>query len=151
MSAVLLVMCLLACSGESRTKASFSSSSGSKEFPHDITTKSGLTNLYNQQVTQVEHVTRPMAGVPFNHHGSVVTTASGDRYLVHKGDGYGKSGGQTVVTDARHMSDQWKTTETRSVEGHTVSDFVKAGGPNYHLLTDNCIHGAKRMTRLGNH
>ena len=92
-----------------------------------------------------------MAGVPFNHHGSVVTTASGDRYLVHKGDGYGKSGGQTVVTDARHMSDQWKTTETRSVEGHTVSDFVKAGGPNYHLLTDNCIHGAKRMTRLGNH
>ena len=130
---------------------SSSSSSGSKEFPHDITTKSGLTDLYNQQVTQVEHVTRPIGGVPFNHHGSVVTTASGDRYLVHKGDGYGKSGGQTVVTDACHMSDQWKTTGTQSVEGHTLSDFVKAGGPNYHLLTDNCWHGANRMTGLGNH
>ena len=31
-----------------------------------------------------------------------------------------------------------------------MSDFVKAGGKKYNLVTDNCIHGAKRMTNLGN-
>jgi len=127
----------------------------SGKFPHDVKTQSGLSKIYNQPVTKVEHVDRPMdssggsAKVPFvHHHGTVVTTGSGDRYLVHKGHDYGKSS-QTVVTDARHMSDKWKTTETRSVEGHNVSDFVKAGGPNYNLFKDNCIHGANRMTGLG--
>ena len=124
--------------------------------PHDVHTQSGLTAIYNQPVAKVEHVTRPMgssggsANVPFvHHHGAVVTTATGERYLVHKGDGYGGSGGETVVTNARHMSNKWSTTETRSVEGHTVSDFVKAGGTNYNLLGNNCIHGANRMTKLG--
>ena len=36
-----------------------------------------------------------------------VTTAGGERYLVHNGKGYGKSG-QTVVVDAKHMSNNWK-------------------------------------------
>lgn len=36
-----------------------------------------------------------------------ITTANGKQYLVHKGPGFGKSS-QTVVTDARHMSDKWK-------------------------------------------
>ena len=40
--------------------------------------------------------------------------------------------------------------ETRSVSGHTVGDFVKTGGTNYSLVGDNCIHGASRMTGLGN-
>jgi len=127
----------------------------SHTFPHDVKTKSGLNKIYNQQVIKVEHVTRPMgssggsAKVPFvHHHGTVVTTSSGSRYLVHKGDGYGRTS-QTVVTDARHMSDKWHTTKTRSVLGHTVSDFVKAGGPTYSVLKDNCIHGANRMTGLG--
>jgi len=135
-----------------------SSSGGTPgSWNHDVTTQGGLTSIYNQQVTQVEHFTRPMgssggsANVPFvNHHGAVVTTASGDRYLVHKGDGYGKSS-QTVVVDAGHMSSNWQPLPCgpRSVEGHTVSDFVKAGGENYSLITDNCIHGANRMTALG--
>ena len=132
-----------------------SSTRSGKQFSHDVKTKSGTTKIYNQKVTKVEHVTRPMgssggsAKIPFvHHHGTVVTTNTGNRYLVHKGDGYGKSS-QTVVTDARHMSGKWRTTETRSVQGHTVSDFVKAGGAKYKLATDNCIHSANRMTRLG--
>jgi len=131
------------------------SQGGRQAIPHDVKTKSGLNKIYNQKVTKVEHVTRPMgssggsAKIPFvHHHGTVVTTSSGERYLVHKGDGYGRSS-QTVVTDARHMSSKWHTKETRSVHGHTVSDFVKAGGPNYKLFKDNCIHGANRMTNLG--
>ena len=135
---------------------SSSSSGQSGKLPHDVKTQSGLTGIYNQPVTKVEHVTRPMgssggsANIPFvDHHGTVVTTGAGDRHLVHKGRGYGGSGGETVVTDARHMSDKWRTTETRSVQGHTVSDFVKAGGTNYNLVRDNCIHGANRMTKLG--
>ena len=125
-------------------------------LPHDIKTQSGLTSLYNERVTKVEHVTRPMgssggsANVPFfDHHGARITTESGSQYLVHKGSGYGQSS-QTVVTDARHMSNNWTTTETRGVNGPTVSDFVKAGGQNYGLVTDNCIQGANRMTNLGN-
>lgn len=39
--------------------------------------------------------------------------------------------------------------DTRGVSGHTVSDFVKQGGTGYNVLTDNCIHGAGRMTNLG--
>ena len=128
----------------------------SGHLPHDVKTQSGLTGIYNQRVTKVEHVTRPMgssggsANIPFvHHHGVVATTENGNRYLVHKGNGYGGAGGDTVVTDARHMSSKWRTTDTRSVAGHTVSDFVKAGGTKYSLLGNNCIHSANRMTRLG--
>ncbi|XP_019864313.1 PREDICTED: uncharacterized protein LOC109593736 [Amphimedon queenslandica] len=137
----------------------FSSTAGgasAKTFHHDIKTQSGLTGLYNQQVTKVEHVTRPMGSsagmnVPIVHHqGAVVTTERGDRYLVHKGSGYGKSGGETVVVDARHMSDKWSTKETRKVEGHTVSDFVKTSGPDYSIWKgDHCITSANKMTNLG--
>ena len=166
---------------------SSASGSSAKTFHHDIKTQSGLTDLYNQQVTKVEHVTRPMGSsagmnVPLvGHHGVVVTTERGDRlvpkmcqradisklheikilifliwsticyrYLIHKGDGYGKSGGETVVVDARHMSDKWSTTETRRVEGHTVSDFVKTSGPDYSIWKgDHCIKSANKMTNLG--
>ena len=131
------------------------SQAASHKFRHDVKTQGGLNKIYNQRVTKVEHVTRPMgssggsAKVPFvHHHGTVVTTSSGDRYLVHKGKNYGRSS-ETVVTNARHMSDKWRTTETRSVQGRTVSDFVKAGGPKYSVIKDNCIHGANRMTGLG--
>lgn len=75
---------------------SFSSSSGSGgNFPHDITSKQGLTDLYNSGVTKVERVTRPLGGsggsIGVKHSGVVVTTDNGDRWLVHKGSGYGDS------------------------------------------------------------
>ena len=36
-----------------------------------------------------------------------ITTDSGHQHLVHKGPQFGKAS-DTVVTDARHMSDRWK-------------------------------------------
>ena len=35
------------------------------------------------------------------------------------------------------------------MSGHTVSDFVKAGGPGYKPVTDNCWGGTTRMMNLG--
>lgn len=37
-----------------------------------------------------------------------VKTERGGKFLIHKGDEYGtKRGGQTVVVDAKHMSNKW--------------------------------------------
>ena len=76
--------------------SSFSSGSGANGTrPHDITSRQGLTNLYNSGVSSVEHVKRPLGGsggaIGIQHSGVVVTTNSGDRWLVHKGSGYGDS------------------------------------------------------------
>lgn len=82
-------------SSSSSGLSSFSSSQSGGTRPHDITSKQGLTNLYNSGVASVEHVSRPMGGVigamGVPHSGVVVTTDSGDRWLVHKGKGYGDS------------------------------------------------------------
>ncbi|XP_015774290.1 PREDICTED: uncharacterized protein LOC107352473 isoform X2 [Acropora digitifera] len=132
---------------------SFSCSSGSgpdntrqDKLPHDITSKQGLTDLYNSGVVSVEHVTRPLGGsVGIKHSGVVLTTSSGDRWLVHKGSGYGDSS-QTVVTNAKHMSGAWKSAGTQPAKPETrVADYVKAGGSEYNLATDNCHHGSRRM------
>ncbi|XP_059502295.1 uncharacterized protein LOC132209607 [Stegostoma tigrinum] len=75
---------------------------------------------------------------------SKVARDDGRQWLIHKGRGYGISS-DTVVTDAAHMSDRWKVTDERAVEGRTVGDFVETGGQNYDLLTDNCHHASSRM------
>lgn len=125
-------------------------------FPHDVKTQSGLTGIYNEKVTNVERMSRPMgssggsANVPFVHHQGVrVTTDQGNQYLIHKGAGYGISS-QTVVTDATHMSNQWQSMGSRDVGGtQNVGSFVGTGGANYNLVSDNCIHGAGRMFNQG--
>ncbi|XP_078384560.1 uncharacterized protein LOC144666977 isoform X2 [Oculina patagonica] len=132
--------------------SSSGSSSGGRR-PHDITSKQGLTGLYNSGVASVEHVTRPLGGsggsLGIEHSGVVVTTNSGDRWLVHKGKGYGDSG-QTVVTNAKHMSGAWTSGGSQSVQpGTKVADYVKASGQNYNLLSDNCHDGSKRMMDVG--
>ena len=43
------------------------------------------------------------------------------------------------------MSKNWVVTETKSVSSSKVSDYVKAGGTKYNLVTDNCKHSATRM------
>ena len=82
--------------------------------------------------------------VGIKHSGVVVTTKDGKRHLVHKGKGYGESG-QTVVVDAKHMSKKWKVTDSQSVSGAKVGDYVKKGGKDYNLATDNCHDASKRM------
>ncbi|KAM9722882.1 uncharacterized protein ACNS7B_018458 isoform 5-T6 [Menidia menidia] len=126
-----------------------SSSGGQSSHSFDLSGRA-LTDLYNSRVQTAERVRRPMGSSssaigPFSHTGVRVTLDDGSQWLVHKGDGYGVSS-QTVVTDARHMSSDWKTIKTREFGGtKTVSDFVKAGGPNYDLLFDNCHLGSRRM------
>lgn len=98
-------------------------------------------------MTKVEHVTRPLEGsggfFGRKHSGVVVTTDSSDRWLVHKGSGYGKSS-ETVVTNAKHMSGDWQSGGVRSVQpGTRVADYVKAGGSDYNVAFNNC-HGASR-------
>ncbi|XP_046854485.1 uncharacterized protein LOC124447557 [Xenia sp. Carnegie-2017] len=160
-------------SGSSRSS---SSSGSSKGFPHDVKTKSGLTKLYNKKVVSVQRVERPLAGLNngkigvigvkianklgiktsasgykdrATHSGVVVRTSDGKRYLVHKGDGYGKSS-QTVVVDAKHMSNKWKNVgSSKSGNGKNVGSFVKTGGPNYNVKGDNCHNAGDRMMKNG--
>ncbi|MEQ2258784.1 hypothetical protein XENORESO_002392 [Xenotaenia resolanae] len=109
-----------------------------------------LTNLFNSRVQKAERVWRPFDGQssgrwPFYHSGVRVTVDDGSQWLVHKGKGYGLSS-QTVVTDARHMSPAWRTTQTKDFDGRkTVSDFVRAGGGKYNTALDNCHWAARRM------
>ncbi|KAK2138622.1 hypothetical protein LSH36_2691g00003 [Paralvinella palmiformis] len=152
----LVALCLLVLSIYDTQGWLFSSSSsrGSSRsnFPHDVRSRSGLTSLYNRRVTHVDHYERPLGNSdtmvgPFRHSGVVVRTDDGGRFLVHKGDGYGRSS-QTVVTDAKHMSDRWRRVGGHDVSESRVGDFVEAGGSEYSLTRDNCHDGRCRMMDL---
>ncbi|KAG7324772.1 hypothetical protein KOW79_011088 [Hemibagrus wyckioides] len=119
-------------------------------YSYDLSNSSDLRKLYNSKVYQAVWLTRPLEGLSFqkgilSHSGVRVTLADGTKWLVHKGNNFGKSS-QTVVVDARHMSKSWKVKKTKNFRGSKmVSDFVKAGGANYNLLFNNCHNAAKRM------
>ena len=68
-------------------------------------------------------------------------------FFFTQGDGYGRSS-QTVVTDARHMSDRWRRVGGHDVSNSRVGDYVKAGGSEYSLTRDNCHDGRCRMMEL---
>lgn len=83
------------------------------------------------------------------HSGVVVTTTDGKKYLVHKGDGYGKSS-QTVVVDAKHMGKSWKNVgKSGNGNGKSIGSFVKAGGENYKLSGGNCHDATDDMKKNG--
>ncbi|XP_039973048.1 uncharacterized protein LOC120783829 [Xiphias gladius] len=131
--------------------ASVESSSGGAPANHNFDLSgSALTRLYNSPVHHAERMKRPLEGTsswfgPISHSGVRVTLEDGTKWLVHKGDGYGRSS-QTVVTDAQHMSSDWTPVSSREFHGtKTVSDFVRAGGSGYNLLLDNCHLGSRRM------
>ncbi|KAK2845174.1 hypothetical protein Q5P01_011833 [Channa striata] len=111
---------------------------------------SDLTRLYNSPVDYAERMKRPLGDSsswlgPISHSGVRVTLADGTKWLIHKGDGYGRSS-QTVVTDARHMSSAWEPVSAKNFGGtRSVYEFVAAGGSNYNLLWDNCHLGSRRM------
>ncbi|CAH1801885.1 unnamed protein product [Owenia fusiformis] len=133
----------------------FSGSSGSRSSSSSrgrTSSTSGMTRLYNSRVTHVDRVSRPLSGflgrVGVRHSGVVVTTEDGGRHLVHKGAGYGSRGGDTVVTDAGHMSSRWRTDSGHPVSNGRVGDFVKAGGTDYSVATDNCHHASGRMSGI---
>ena len=95
-------------------------SSGSGEKVNQtpaVETKSGLTDIFNQGIVKMEQVSRPLDSgsassaiadaIGVEHGGVKATTTSGDQYLIHKGDGFGKAGGNTVVVPAEEMSGKW--------------------------------------------
>ncbi|KAK1173003.1 hypothetical protein AOXY_G5724 [Acipenser oxyrinchus oxyrinchus] len=132
------------------TEASSSSGKGGKSFPHDMTLQSDLTKLYNSPVYKVDRMRQPIGGLSFalgilSHSGVRATLANGSQWLIHKGDGFGRSS-QTVVVNAKHMSSDWKIIETKDFRGtKTIGDFVKAGGTDYNVIFDNCHFGSRRM------
>ncbi|KAK2566528.1 hypothetical protein P5673_009148, partial [Acropora cervicornis] len=104
------------------------------KLPHDVTSKQGLTDLYNSGVVSVEHVTRPLGG------------SGGSLGIEHSGVVLTSSSGETVVTNAKHMSGNWKSAGTQTAKpGTRVADYVQAGGSEYNVAFDNCHHGSKRM------
>lgn len=50
-----------------------------------------------------------------------VTLQDGSKWLVHKGDDYGKSS-QTIVVDGRHMSNNWKASAL-FIDENTLKSF----------------------------
>jgi len=48
------------------------------------------------------------------------------------------------------MSGAWESGGSQSVQpGTRVADYVKAGGQNYNLLSDNCHDASSRMMDVG--
>ena len=57
---------------------------------------------------------------------------------------------ERVITNAKHMSGDWKSGSSQLVKpGTRVADYVKAGDRHYSLLCDNCHHGSKRIIDVG--
>lgn len=126
-------------------------SRGNKNYPHDVKTQSGLTDIYNERVVSASRMSRPLSNWEkehgkLRHEGIKVTTDRGNQYLVHKGPDFGKSR-DTVVVDTKHMkASRWTERETIDVgKRASVSDFVRSGGENrYNFLSDNCQDATKR-------
>ena len=67
--------------------------------------------------------------------------------MIHKGKNYGESG-QTVVVDAKHMSENWKSVRSSDVRKNVnIDDLVKAGGKDYKLTSDNCYDAVERIEK----
>ena len=65
-----------------------------------------------------------------------------------QGNEYGTPS-ETVAVSARYMSSAWSTDGCRkTIRYSDVGDYVDAGGSNYNLRTDNCLHAASRMMNL---
>ncbi len=82
-----------------------------------------------------------------------ITTNTGERWLAHKGKGYGKSM-DTVLVDARHMSGSWKPLGLSVHVGgrQTVGDFMKAaagtGVYKWYNPNKNCWGAADAIIAL---
>ena len=121
-----------------------------------VSSSEGLN--YNLKVVKAEQYKRPLnSGAPqwlldniVHHTGVVVTLENGERWLVHKGNEYGQAT-NTVVVSTSYMSSNWYFVK-QCVPNNpkTLQQYVIAGGPNYNMITDNCIYAASRMMALCN-
>lgn len=116
-----------------------------------------LRELYNSRVVKAERWHRPLDSGKATpnilrnlayHCGVVVTLQNGQRWLVHKGNEYGQAS-ETVVVGASNMSPvTWTKQREKRVSRSRVTDYVSAGGREYSLLFNNCIHACNRMMNL---
>jgi len=114
-----------------------------------------LTQLYNSKVVSAQRYERPLDFkapgwikllLP-KHCGVIVTLEGGQRWLVHKGNEFGQAS-ETVVVNPSFMSSAWSPSVYKTIRSSTVGDYVKAGGPSYNTVFDNCQHACNRMMRL---
>jgi len=111
--------------------------------------KRGLREIFNSKVAYAEFYARKSRnGKGFDHYGVVVTTTSGNRWLVHKGLGFSRNS-SSVITDAKHMSERWLLMQKQKVQNVKVVDYLKAAGRDFHPVHDNAFHAVKRMMKLG--
>jgi hypothetical protein len=115
-----------------------------------------LRQLYNSRVIKAERYQRPLDSGKATpqvlqnlvyHCGVVVTLENGQRWLVHKGNEYGQAS-NTVVVSASYMNRVWTKIQEKTISRSRVTDYVRAGGVNYNLFLDNCIHACTRMMQL---
>ncbi|CAF5224498.1 unnamed protein product, partial [Rotaria magnacalcarata] len=135
--------------------SSSSSSSKNSQF-HYTHNKQQLNTLYNKLIQSIHEYSRPLQ-IPggnflnklgINHWGQVATYEDGQRFLVHKGNNFGKNS-QTVAVDARYMSNNWSprgsAVNVNPEKSVNLADLVKSGGAYYNPICDNCMHGSQRM------
>ncbi|CAF1301276.1 unnamed protein product [Adineta ricciae] len=134
----------------------------SQRYPHTHN-QQALNGLYNQRIQSIQEYRRPLDIKPvygvdiakhldkigINHRGQVATLQDGQKFLVHKGPGFGHNS-QTVVVDTQRtrMSSKWKPHGSPVNAGSQsvgLGDLVKAGGKDYSYLCNNCIRGSNRM------
>lgn len=134
---LILVILLLVCNVESIKFKKIISKTKTvlKEFAKEAfrTLKNGPTNTpqdwRNEKITSAQHVTRPMEGdilkhLPVDHHGIVLNTDADHTWLLHNTPDSG-----VVVTDARHMSNNWKIKTDIKINGDkTVSEALRSAG-----------------------
>lgn len=112
------------------------------------TKRQPFSSLFNSKVQSAQVMKRPLNSVlsPFGDHSGVVVRTNTGSYLVHKGDGFGRTNQTVVVPDPNvHMSDQWMNVGPSFDPGCTIGDVVKAMGSNYNVLFDNCNQSIERI------
>lgn len=100
---------------------------GLKNGPHQSIQRN-VPSWSGENVIRAEYATRPLEGnimkhMPANHHGVVLHTKDGHKWLLHNTLDSG-----VVITDAKHMSSKWST-HNIPVNGHkTVGEALRSVG-----------------------
>lgn len=103
-----------------------------------------MNQLFNEKVVSGQPVSRDFAasssgsGLPGNHSGTMVTTASGREYLIHHGSGFAAPGhNATVITDSSNMSSKWHPVGQSYSPNTTVGRLMR-NSQDYNVFTHNC-------------
>ena len=103
-----------------------------------------MNGLFNEKVLSAQPGSRDLSSsasrsaLPGSHSGTRVTTETGRQYLIHHGNGFAASGSNpTVITDAAHMSTQWKSVGNSYTPNSSVGRMMGTG-KEYSFVSRNC-------------